>query len=844
MLHITKRIFARRAMTLPVIGILAIAATACQGVGLTEARQAVDNQRAINEIEERELLPIERELESLYENQILPRERELEDLWNQVQDLENGQFKNDFNGFQDPWAPGGAASLLQQEFNEKYAEIDRLYRELDSESRKIQIEQQFSDNSFGIDPAVAAVEDERFALQRELDRLHQFGRRPIEDLYLQMNELNASNGWSQTDVYAAEDLNRQIADIQNEIAHAQSTGGFFNDQNQQELFDLDNELNFLRTEGFFPVQELYNRIAELEQQVVFPTGATVDAAGVVVVTSDADIAAEIERLKAEMNDAVAPLWLQIEELSAAIEATEESAQAQIDVLIADAVTTVEPVDTSAMQAEIDSLNQQITDQQSAVAATIAALEVQIADLDAQVGVIFQATDTGNAELQAQIDALQAQIDALDSTAVDYAEVLADLEGQIEVLQASIDQAFASETTSVADLQAQIAALEAQKDSAEDSAEDVIADLQSQIAAKQTEIDDANSTASTSTGISQEIADQIELIENDRDSAIDLIEIDIEAVEQQVADIEGVYLPQIAELEAATGSVSTTVTEVGPTAVDLEIQALQNQVALLENELNEKIRVLEERRNKIQSALADTAASGADIAALEAKLVLLHDELNALQNSGFDASRNYNILMEELQNKAVSLEKQLSLDIRTLEDKIWEFDGRINEMYRSSNGSTFDPHAKFSARLKEIELQRFELEQRRWDLDDEQQAAFNQFNNVGSEQQAEADALRAEVLDPLYDRINVLEEELRELRLTQREIEDRRREAQKLVDEQIRELELQTLELIDDAVTAAEEGAESLSALENGVLEDFDPALLEGLDPALVDETGVAGESAQ
>ncbi len=807
---------------MPVIGILAIAATACQGVGLTEARQAVDNQRAINDLEEREVRPIEREIENLYENEILPLERELEDLWNEINGYEHGEFHDAYNSMQDPWAPGGPAHELQQEFNDKYAEIDRLYRELEAESRRIQIEQQFTDHSFGIDPAVAALEDERFALQRRLDRLHQFGRRPIEDIYMQMNELNASNGWAQGDIYAADDLNRQIADIQNQLANAYSHGSQFNDQNQHELMMLDDELNYLRNEGYWPIQELYNRIGQLEHEIaVFSDGSVTGT------TTDSDVQAQIDQLEAEMHAATEGLRAELEALHEQYDAAVNDAQAQIDALMADGSTTVEPVDTSAMQAEVDALVAQIADRQAATDATVADLNAQIADLDAQVGDIFAATDTTEAGLQAEIADLQAQIDALDSTTENYAEVVAGLEAQIEEREAAIAAAIASEAETVSDLQAQMAALEEQR-AAEESAADVeIAALQSQIDALQAVMDAAG--FATSTGVSQDVLDQVAALEAARDETLAGLQTQIDEVNDLIADTESQYLDQIAELQSSepeTAFVNAT-DQIG--ARQAEIQELSEHAAHMENEFNEKIRVLEERREQVMRSLNDHAGGGSDVAHLENELARLHDELNALHNSGFEASRNSQIRMEELQNEAVRLEKQLNLDIRALEDQLWELDGRIAELYRTGHDSSFDPHAEFNERMKEIELERFELDQRRWELDDEQHNAFDQFHNYGSEMQAEIDAKRAEVLDPLYARVDEIQDEMKALRDRQRELEDKLRDARRSVEEQIREIEDQTLDLIEEAVTSAEENAESLNGLEGSILD--------GIDTSALGETG-------
>ncbi len=815
-----SQIFARRATVLPLVGVLAVAATACQGVGLTEARQAVDNQRAINEIEERELLPIQDELDALYEDEIIPRERELEDLWDQVQDFENGGFKNSFGDFQDPWSPGGEAYALQQEFDAKYAEIDRQYRELDVEARRIQIDMQWTDTAAGIDPAIAALEDERFALQRQLDRLHQFGRRPIEDLYQQMNELNASNGWSQSDIYSAEELNRQIADLQNQIAHAHATGAQSDGSNRDELSKIENELNLVRSEGSFPIQERYNRIAELEQQLagavnVTAAGGDFNADG----TVKSDDSTEIRLLEEQMFSATEFLRQELERLNADLDTNSDTAQAEINALLEQVeITTVDPIDTVALQAEIDELQQQIIENESSAAPLIADYDTQIADLQAQIGEIYQLTDTETAGMQAAVDALQEQINALDTTADNYTDTKSGLEGEIATLQSSMASAIATESADVAALEALISAHTDGRATVQAHADSETAGFQAHIAELQALIDAANSDAGTSTAASQEILDQITAIEQNRDTAASTILAEIDSVIGQITEIEADYLAQIAELQQSDGTTNpagaTTTVPDATADLQIEIQLLRDQAFQLEQDLDEKVRVLEERRNELHSSLDSTAAGRNEIVAdLELKLVHLHDELNELQNSGFDASRNHDILMEELQSKAVQLEKQLSLDIRGLEDEIWELDGQVNEAYRSGNKQVSDPHAAANEQLKEIELKRFELETLRWDLDDEQQNAFDQFNDVGFDQQAEMDALREEKLAPTQTRIDELEDELRELRIAQREIEDRLRNAEKLVEEQRRELENQTLDLIDEAVTGLEENGDGLAIID-------------------------------
>ena len=654
MLNSLNRIFARRATVLPIIAILAIAATACEGVGLTEARQAVDNQRTISDLEDSELRPIELEFESLYEDEVLPRERELEDLWDQVRGIEDGGVNNALNNFDDPWAPGGAAHLIQQEFQERYNEIDRQYRELDVESRRLQLETQWGDNNNGIDPAITAIEDERFALQRELDRLHTFGRRPIEDIYQQMNELNASIGWSDGDIFQAEELNRQIADIQNQLAQVQSSDDQITAQHQQELQSIENELNILRTQGYFRIQDIYNRIAELEQQLQSSVIAPV------VTTTNPDALHELELLENEMAAAIALLQQELDGLHVSLDTIRNNAQVQIDELTAQSSTATDgtvTVDSSALQGEIDALQQQIADHHGTLVSALTGIDSSIAALNAQIADINSATDINVADMESQVLALQAQIDVLDSTVDTYAATLADLQSQIVTLQASIATAIADATSSVATLQAPIDDLVAQKASEQSASDAVIADLQSQVDTKQAELAAAAAAAASSADpASNDVSDQIIAIEHDRDAATAIVQADIDALNLRIQELQASYEPKLAELRDSVNTNSADAvpetSAAGSTGLDLEIQALRDQVAQLERDQQEKINALEQQRNLFQDALNVPGSTGSASGHLQSELERLQAELNAMQNNGADASRQHNLRMEDLQAQAM------------------------------------------------------------------------------------------------------------------------------------------------------------------------------------------------
>lgn len=798
-----SRLLFCRNIALPLIGLLAIGATACEGLGVPQARQAVENEREIRDLEDRELRPLEEDLDALYESEILPRERELEDLWDQVREREDGEIWDAYEMFEDPWAPGGEAHALQQEFDARFAEITRRFRELDAESNRIHIEQQWSDSYQGIDPAVAALEDERFQLQRQLDRLHHFGRRPIEDIYQQMNELNAMNGWAEGDIYAAEEINRQIANIQNQLSHLYNSEAHVSGQLQTDLESIDDELDHLRSFGFEPVNDLYSRIAELEHELANAGEALSGTA------ADSDTLAELQQLEDELSQLISPLQGEIDALSDSIQVIISEAQVQVDDLNSQQPASADTAGTDALQAEIDGLLQQITDLQATTTNTIAVLNASIADLETQITDSIAAADSAVAGYQAQVHDLQAQISDLDPEADDYEDTKSALEAQIGELESDIASAISENDAAVADLQSQIDLLVDQKTAEQQVSDTAIADLQSQVDSKQAELDAALAAdASTS---DPDIAAQIAAIEQDRDDRVADLQAQIDGLTAQINEFKASYEPRLSELRMAAGSAPATGSD-DTAALELEIQSLRDEATRMEQDLNSKIHSLEQQRNSILQSMANGNSNSGETVHLEAELQRLHDEIRALQNRDLDASRQYNQKMEELQKEALRLEKQMNIDIRALEDQVWELDTQINEHYHSGSAELFDPHAEFNEKLKQIEMERFELEQQRWELEDEQHVAFERFNNLDHELRAEAEALSKEKLQPLYDRIRALESELKEIRFKQRDLEDQLREAEKRVDERRRELENQTLDAIEDALEDAEQAGGGLDSL--------------------------------
>jgi hypothetical protein len=173
--------------------------SACEILATEGARGAIAGGRELGEFEDETLRPIENEINDLWVNDIEPREREMQDLNEELRRLEEELLGSLWAAQNDPWAPGGDASVLQAEFDAKNREYELLQRAIEIEQRTLDAEMQALWTANTVDPEYQALEDERNAKQRELDRLYRFGNRLIDDIWDQINELNASQGFASTD---------------------------------------------------------------------------------------------------------------------------------------------------------------------------------------------------------------------------------------------------------------------------------------------------------------------------------------------------------------------------------------------------------------------------------------------------------------------------------------------------------------------------------------------------------------------------------------------------------------------------------------------------------------------
>ena len=463
----------RRWPALLIVALLALGATACEGLVTGAAQDALQNGREIRDLEDQELLPVERELEDLYADEILPRERELEDLWDEARQIEQNAFGSVWDDFQDPWSPGGAAYALQQEFEGRFRKINQDYRLIELENREMQLEAQGMFGPASINEAVLAKQDRRYEIQRELDRLQRFGYQPIEDVYNEINRVGMSGGRFDNEVAArAEELNRQIQNLYEKAANSQQGSDSYAREREDALNALQHELSSLHENGRFPIEQIYDEITRLQSTV----RAEVVETAVDESLFDQIQALELERdgLWAQMDAETAGLYAQLEELLAHQTGSDGSIEADIDHVLAQiadleaqisellsTVTLVETsvVDTSALEQQLADLLQQVADAEAARDAELAGFDAQHAEVEAAIVAVTNNYDPQIVDLDTQLADLQAQLSELASDADGYDT----LNAQVGSLEAQVAALQVQETDEIADLHTQDAAISSDRD---------------------------------------------------------------------------------------------------------------------------------------------------------------------------------------------------------------------------------------------------------------------------------------------------------------------------------------------------------------------------------------------
>jgi hypothetical protein len=769
--------------------------SACDILATDGARDAIANGREIREFEDQNLRPLEEKMDDLWVNEIEPRERELEDLRYQQQVIQNEVVNPLWDAQNDPWAPGGEAALLQEEFDELNRQYEVMQRQIDLEQRELDSEWQDLWGSNSIDPEYQILEDLRFEKQRELDRLYRFGNRPIDELWDQIHELNSSQSFANTDSQIESELInaelRRLYDLQSDVHNSSNSEV---DALYERANNVQNELNNLYNFGWNPINEIYSEIERLQSDLSPSTAGT----------STESIEAQIADLEAVRTSYIASRDAEVAAWQATLDAigtdstvdaagnvvtTDNSEriavlQGLIAALEADAAEIV-----TAKNAEKDHLAQQIEDKK-------AAYDQLIADAEAAFTVASDA-------LLADAAVIDAEIDALEAVGGD------DANAQIAILQPQYDALIAAEQAEEDELHVLVAGYEAEREAGVDELQvlkdaveaEILAglttDIDAEIAGYQTELDSllSSSTTTTTTTSGTQSAEDVQ-------ASIDSAEAYWNGLIDEITN-------KILTLKNELLIGSTT------NETDSRIHNLKLQAEEMERELNAKIANLEAVVNELYNQ-ANNYNSGQSPEALEIQRQIdeLNSKLEAIWQEDSASGLVTLLQVQALEKQVRVLEEEREAEQYRLEEELWDLDDQLSLFYKDQNSDYQAKEAEFQARADALQQRRNALDEMRWALGDEQQAAWDAFEVKRREAEAEIRRIEEEEFGVIYGKIRELENELQVFYAERRDLENEIRAAQRLVEEKKRELEDKVFDALESAAgTVDEAGGAVLTATE-------------------------------
>ncbi len=771
-------------------------ASACEILATDGARDAIANGREIRQFEDETLLPIEAELNDLWANEIEPRERELEDLRRELQVLEEDLLQPLWDAQNDMWAPGGAASVVQAEFDERYRELDIAGRQIEVEQRDLDARWQALWGANGVDPEFQELEDARFEKQRELDRLYRFGNRPVNELWDQINELNAQQNWGNTDSQIeSERINielRRLYDLQTKL---QNSSGELVNELYNKANNIQNQLNDLYNTGWDPINELNAEADRLEREQN-STGTSGDADAITQkiielksirdtyrLSRDAELAAWKESLAAA--EAAAD-GTSVDAVPVSNDSTDGATRiVELQALIAELEAEAAEL-RQAKNAEVDLLSQQITDKRDLY-------DQLIADAEADFLVL-------STSLLADASALNDQIDGLNQIGD------ADAITQIAVLQPQYDALIAQEQTAEDDLHTQVAGFESERDTGVD-----------ELKAEKDALE-----ALILHGLTDSIDAQI------AEYNVELGSLQVDTTSQTVADIRA----SIEASEAHWGSLIDDVTNQilalenelfissADTASNERIQNLRLQAQELEKSLVTQISKLEALVKELYRQ-AETGNSGDSdqLVEIQKQIDIQNQKLEEIWQRDSTAGIEILLQVRELERQARVAQDELADQTYRLEEELWDLDDKLSLFYKDQNSEYQKKEAAFQAESAALQLRRTELEELRWAIDEDQRASMGE---IELEQKVANDRIRKieqEQFGTIKDKIRAIEDELRVFYNQRRDLERTLNEAQVQIDQKKRELEDKVFDALESAAGTVDEAGDTvLTATEEAIPE--------------------------
>ena len=807
------------------LGAFVLAGTACEALATQSARDAVETGRQVRELEDTEIRPLEDELRALIENEIEPLQDELEDLFFQEREIEETVLRPLRESQEDPRAPGGELFVAQQEFEAKFQDIERQYREIELEERKLQ--NHF--NGGGLDafrsPESQVLEDTRYELQRELDQLYRRGWAPVEEIYGQINLLSQAFNWADPNTNdRVNEINDKINALYHEASQAQQNVDGAASDTRFELDEINNELNSLYNWGRGPIDDLYRQIED-EKFHLSESGA--DAFGV---------EADISSLEAD----IAFLASQLDSILSGLYNSRITTEADLNFVLA-----AYDSDIAVLEAEISQLSSSTGTAASPDPVLVAALEALNAELQSELDIIAAI----GAEAEVEINALIEDEDAIVGPLLDQSAAL-----ELELIE--VDDGTASTTDVVLALEAELFALEDEIGaiySVTDSAIAVIeADRDSAVAPHQARVDeinveiaDAAASLDTTSAItlSDDSAAQIDSLEGEisdlrllRDAGAEPYYMKLVRIDRSIDEESSFWQSQIEIVRLEIDGLLRQSSGVAGSADDSFLQSLISQVADMEREYQAQINKLEDRRSTLDAQVNNLHSTDPAQHIYE-KI----DELNVIlyqiaEESGSTAQGNQRQI-EELQRKAFEMEEALKNKTRALEDDLWSLDDELQDFYRSSELNMRDVQGEMDAAFKGLQSRRFELDDARFAIESEMKGFFNSFDDGRRGIESEVKRLEAELLQPIRIRIREIEIRLKDLRQEARGLERRIRAAEHSVDGRRRDLENDVFDLLERAIGVSE------ALTGDGLLTGEVPATTDdslfGDEPAAEDGSAVA-----
>ncbi len=751
--------------------------SACEVLATQGARDAIANGREIREFENEELAPLKQQMTDLWENEIQPRETQVQDLHFELQRLEEDLLRPLRDAQNDVWGPGGEASEAQLVFEERYRVLELAQRDIEIEQRELDIAWQTVWNGSTVDPEYQALEDLRYEKQRELDHLYRFGYRPIDDIWDEINELNATQGSVSPDVQEEVDrINRELQRLWDLISVMQYDGDDESNRLNDQAQAAQDQLNDLYNNGWVPINEIYFEIERLEAELASSSSSDVDSINAQIV--------ELESLKASYVTSRDAEVAVLKEQLAAIEADSTSTGpadstariAELEQLVADLYVKSAGL-VASKNAEIDALTVQIVEKKTSYDQLIAD-----ATTDFQAVSVIRLADAA---------AIGVQIADLTAVGGDDAAVL------IAILQPQYDVLIAQEQAEETALGVSVAQFESDRDAGVAELQVSIDSIQALIAdGLTTTIDAQIAEYNAELKILRASSEGTVVTVSNTESEADILE-NIEATRSYWNGLidEVVNKIQILETELLAGSPND--------GIETRIHSLRLQATELENSMNAEIARLEAVVNELnrQANDGDYGTSG-QMAEIQAQIDALNAELEAIRQNGSTGGVDVRQRVQELERQARVLEEELEQNTRRLEEELWDLDEQLSLFHNDQETVNRARQAEFEALSVALQQRRFELEEQRWAIDEEQRAVFDAIEASQAEAVAAIRVIEDEQISVLRDQIRVLEVELRGFHDQQRVIESAMRDAEALVDEKKRELENKVLEALEDAAGVA------------------------------------------